>query len=208
MPDMHTARPDNFTPHSILDIRSDKRTRTIILFLRLIAIVFFVPLFAGIPLTFRHTAGFDPVHLWSLGLSRFPGIVTFLVLAIVAFVVALVHEGLHGLVLKLYGAPSVQLGVDGVAPRSYDAEAFFPRRIGLVVATVPFFLVSTVAVAALLIVPDEWIGWVFLPAVMHNVMAASDFLAVAWLLGVKKDFLVSVLSDGWVAYAPGGKTRT
>ncbi len=208
MPDMCTTRPADFAPQSILDLRSDKRTRTIVLVLRLIGIVFFVPLFAGIPLTFRHNAGFDPLQLWSLGMSHLPGIVTFLLLGVMAFLVALLHEGLHGLVLRLFGATTVQMHFDGPVPRSYDAGVVFSRRVGLVVATAPFFLVSTAAIVVLLIVPDEWIGWVFLPAVIHSVMAASDFLTVAWLLGVKKEYLVSALSDGWVAYAPGAKART
>ena len=187
----------------MIDLRSDKKTRNVVLFLRLVSIVFFVPLFAGVPLTFRYNSGFDPALLWSLGAESVPWIVTFLLLGLGAFVVAVLHQLLHAATLYLLGASDVVFHLDGLTPRRPAADAYFRRGPIVVYAIAPFILGSLVGFLLLLVVPDRGVAWVFLPTVINAALAASDFVAVAWVFGVPRDALTAVLGDGYVAYAPG-----
>ncbi|MFA7567427.1 MAG: DUF3267 domain-containing protein [Alkalispirochaeta sp.] len=203
MPEILNELPDGFTPQNMLDLRSDKRTRMIVAVLQVAAIIFFVPLFAGFPLTFRQETGFDPALLWDLGLSSVSGLVSVLVLAVLAFGLALVHESLHHAVLRLYGVEDITASLNRLAPKVFAAEAYLPRLVAIIVTATPFLVVSVVGVAALLLVPDRFVAWAFLPTVIHAVISASDFVVLAWLLGVKRNYLVTLLPGGWLAYGPG-----
>ncbi len=206
MPKTYEGLADRLTPESMIDLRSDARTRRVIFVVRMIAVVFFVPLFAGIPLTFRHASGFDPALLWSLGLGERSGIVSFLVLAVIAEAGALVHEGIRAGVVRFWGNGSVTFAFDGVAPRISAPDTVLSRKVAIAVSAAPFLIVSTVGLVALLIVPDRIVPWVFLPTVIHNVIGASDFVVVAWLVGIDGTSPVRLLSDGWVAYGFDGKS--
>ena len=203
MPEFLRTLPDTFNPQSMIDLRNDKRTRNIVFFLRMFSVVFFVPLFAGVPLTFRYQEGFDPLYLWEFGLAGIPWLVSFLLLGVVVYLVAVIHELLHTAALFAMGARGFVFEIDGIAPRSYDETTYLTRVGTLVYAATPFLLGSVLGVFFLLWVPDEYIAWAFLPAVANGVLSAADFVLVAWLLGVPRDGLCSILSDGTVAYGPG-----
>lgn len=172
-----------------------------VLFLRLFSIIFFVPLFAGVPLTFRHAEGFDPVLLWQLGFANSPWIVPFLALGLATYLLVLIHELIHGAVLRVLD-PRVTFSIDGIAPRSHAASLYLTRAGAVLYAVTPFFVVSLLGVIALLLVPDRAVSRVFLPTVVHGVIAAGDFVVVAWAVGAGKDAAIAVLADGLVAYGP------
>jgi len=203
MPNVRELLPDTYNPQSMVDVRNDKRTRTSVLFLRLFSIVFFVPLFAGVPLTFRHQSGFDPVLLWEIGFGSTGWLAPFVALGAAVYVVAILHEGLHAAVLSLLGAQPVTVGFNGVTPVASAAERYLSRRGALLYGAAPFFTGSIIGIGALLVVPDRYVSWAFLPTVAHGVISAADFVVVAWLVGVPKDGLVEVLPEGIVAYGEG-----
>ncbi|MDA3949781.1 MAG: metalloprotease family protein [Spirochaeta sp.] len=203
MPEFLRTLPDTFNPQSMIDLRNDKRTRNIVFFLRLFSVVFFVPLFAGVPLTFRYQAGFDPIYLWEFGLAGIPWLASFVLLGLAVYVVVVVHELLHAGALYAMGSRSVVFKIEGISPRSYDESTSLTRFGTLVYAATPFLVGSVVGVLFLLWVPDEYISWAFLPTVANGVISAADFVLVAWLMGVPRDGLCSVLVDGAVAYGPG-----
>ena len=202
MPEFLRPLPDSFNPQSMIDLRNDKRTRNIVFFLRLFSVVFFVPLFAGVPLTFRYQAGFDPLHLWEFGLAGIPWLASFLLLGLTVYLVVVLHELLHAAALYVMGSRSVVFEIDGISPRTHDAS-HLTRSGVLVYAATPFLIGSVIGVIFLLWVPDEHIAWAFLPVVANGVVSASDFVLVAWLMGVPRDAVCSVLTDGTIAYGPG-----
>lgn len=212
MPRLIAELPEEHAPKSMIDLRGDKKTRNVVFFLRMLAIVFFVPLFAGIPLTFRYNSGFDPVMLWELGVPATSWIVPFLMLGVAVYLIAVMHELLHAATLYLVGrssgtAGSVEFGIDGITPRSHAASLPLTKAGAFLYAIAPFFVVSVGGVVALLLVPDRFVSWVFLPTVAHGVIAASDFVVIAWIVGTPSDTGIAVLADGLVAYGREDKRK-
>ena len=144
---------------------------------------------------------FDPVHLWAFGLERYSWLVSFLGLAVGGYAIVFIHESIHALSLYLLGGKSVTFTIDGIAPRAFDRTTLFSKRAVFVVTVMPFLLISLVGTAALLFVADRSVSWVFLPTVINAVVAAADFVVVAWLIGVPAGSVVAVAPEGCVAYA-------
>lgn len=197
-----TTRPpvQERTPLSMIDTRNDKRTRYITFFLRMVSIVFFVPLFAGIPLTFRYNRGFDPVQLWELGLTGIPGIVSYLLIGVGIYGIVALHEALHAAFLAGFGRTVATLSIVGFTPKASAPEIALSRLGAFIVTVGPFFVGSIIGVSALLVVPDRAVSWAFLPTVAHGVVSAADFVVVAWIFGVPKNASITMLVDGCVAY--------
>ncbi|MFP4152060.1 MAG: DUF3267 domain-containing protein [Alkalispirochaeta sp.] len=203
MPNARETLPDTYNPQSMVDVRNDARTRRSVFFLRLFSIVFFVPLFAGVPLTVRHRAGFDPVLLWEIGFGNTGWLVPFVLLGAAVYVVVLLHEGIHAGVLSLLGVRPVTVGFNGLTPVASAPERYLSRRGAFIYGATPFFAGSIVGIAALLVVPDRFVSWAFLPTVAHGVICAADFVVIAWLIGVPKDGVIELRPEGVVAYAEG-----
>jgi hypothetical protein len=186
----------------MIDFAGDRRTRSVVFILRMIAAVFFVAIFGGISFAFRSSQEFDPIHLWDFALSGMPGLFPFLVMAVAVYLVILAHELVHVALLRLNGARSVSLRIDRIVPRASAPDWYFRRGSALVYAIGPFMILSVVGMILLITVPLDYLAWVFIPIVANGVVSAADFVVIAWLSGVPPDGLVVVTHEGTMAFAP------
>lgn len=195
------AMPDSKQPISMIDLATDRRTRSATFILRLVASVFFVSIFGGIPIVLRRSEGFDPFYLWDFAIAGAPALLSFLVMGIVVYFVILIHELIHYVMLRMNGARDIAFRIDRITPRASAPEWYLRRGSAFIYAISPFMALSLIGMVLLLTVPQWFIAWIFIPTVANGVFSAADFVVVAWLGGVPRDGLVVIVHEGAIAFS-------
>lgn len=186
----------------MVDLFQDRRTRSVLFILRLIATVFFVSIFGGIPIILRASEGFDPFFLWDFSVPGAPGIVSFLLLGVAIYGAVILHELIHAAVLWLHGAKELTFRVTRLAPRVSAPGVHLRRGSFFLYAAVPFMTVSVIGIVFLLTLPLEWIAWAFLPTVANGIYSAADFVVLAWAIGVPPEAVIAIVPEGALATHP------
>lgn len=187
-----------------LDLRNDRKARSISFALRVFTLIVFVPLFAGVAWVIRPEIRLDPAVLWNLGGGRLPAILVYLALGALIMAMLVLHELVHLAVFRMSGAKDSRIGVNGLAVFAW-AEGWYTRRGAMVLnAAAPFFVISAVGVALFPLVSTEYFGWVYLPVVINAAAAAGDYMAIAWLMMVPPRAWISDEGETLIAWAPPG----
>lgn len=194
--------PEDYRRVGTLDLRNDRTARSISFALRMLTLVVFVPLFAGVAWVIRPEIRRDPAVLWNLGGSEFPVILIYLALGALIVAMLILHELVHLAVFRLSGAGDSRIGVNGFAVFAW-ADGWYTRRGAMVLnAAAPFFVISAAGVSLFPLVSAEFFGWVYLPVVINAAAAAGDYMGIAWLLMVPRGAWISDEGETLTAYAP------
>ena len=88
------------------------------------------------------------------------------------------HELVHGLCMKYFGAKKVHYGYAGVYAWA-GSKAYFGRKSYIVIALAPLVFWGLVLAALCIVVPAQWF-WVFYLVQMTNVSGAAGDFYSAW----------------------------
>jgi hypothetical protein len=140
----------------------------------------------AVPVLLRH-------HSFSVKI----GLVDVLIVVVLALVVSVVHEAIHGAVMRVFGAKA-QFGavmVAGAIPALYTTAAghLFTRGQYLTVALAPALLISVVGFAACFTVGG---GYLILPLALHLGGCTGDFMATREVLCEGRGTMCEDLRDG------------
>mgnify|MGYP002579712475 CR=1 FL=1 len=136
----------------------------------------------------RQRAGAGPGrrHAGALSLWRVSGLifgVHFHVTQFLAMLAGLLayiplHELVHGLCMKYFGAKKVHYGYAGVYAWA-GSKAYFGRKSYIVIALAPLVFWGLVLAALCIVAPAQWF-WVFYLVQVTNVSGAAGDFYIAW----------------------------
>lgn len=112
-----------------------------------------------------------------------------MMLAIFAYII--LHEAVHGIVMKLYGTPKVKFDVHllhGYA--SAGSDCYYGKSPYIVIALAPVVFWGIVLFVIGLLVPVGWLWVVYCVQMMNVAGAAGDFYVTVRFFFLPKDLLV------------------
>lgn len=111
------------------------------------------------------------------------------------------HELVHGLCMKYFGAKKVRYGYTGLYAWAGSSE-YFGRRSYAVIALAPLAFWGLVLAALCAAVPAQWF-WVFYLVQVTNVSGAAGDLYITWkALRMPAKVLIQDTGTGMSFYAP------
>ena len=137
--------------------------------------------------------------LFSMENGIVPYMIRFLTLmvSIVAYIV--MHEAVHAIVMKHYGAEKCNFGFNGLYAWA-GADCFFPKKPYIVIALAPVVFWGIVLVICNLIVPYEWF-WVVYVIQICNVSGAGGDFYVSWKFSkMSSDILIKDTGHSMTVY--------
>ena len=192
-----SSLPDGYREVDSVDLQRDKKTAILVNGLALLiaaAMVIPAALFVPFSALFAQEAGLA-ASLWKA-----------LVFLISLLAYMLLHELIHGVVMKALGTEKVKYGFTGMYAFA-GSDDYYDKRgyIAIALAPVVFFLL--VFTALCLLVPREWFWIAYLLQVCNVSGAAGDFFVVARFTKLPEDSLVRDRGTGMTVYAKHGTGR-
>ena len=143
----------------------------------------------------------------SVSLSGFGLLAGLAVTLVLTFGLMVIHEGVHGLVIRRYGAmPTFGAAMMGkVMPVFYCTapDARFTRRQFMVIAMAPSVVVSLACVALITLAPFG--GWLVVPAAIHLAGCIGDFVMTVIVARLSPGTRVEDLKTGMRFHAPASR---
>ena len=124
-----------------------------------------------------------------------------LVLLGVIFAMVTLHEAIHGIFFKLFTGGRVKFAFRGAYAYAAAPGWFIGKTSYLLISIAPLVLISLVGVAALLIVPVNWILPIMLLVVMNASGAVGDVYVFFLLVSMSGDILVQDFGERMEVYA-------
>jgi hypothetical protein len=123
-----------------------------------------------------------------------------LLLVVSVVLVILLREGVHGLVLWCLTKRLPKLGVRGMYTYAAAQGWYIPRRGYLWFAFTPLVVITLLGIAAVTVVPLNFVPGVMLLVSLNFALAVNDFATAYWLLRRPKDILILDYGDGVKVY--------
>ncbi len=137
---------------------------------------------------------FDMSEGWGLYLLRFG------VLLIGMVVYMILHEGVHGIAMKLCGTKRVHYGFTGLYAFA-GSEDYYGKGAYLFIALAPVVLWGLVLAVAGMFVPTSWFWVVYAIQIVNISGAAGDAYVTVRFARLPKDILVRDAGTSMVVYA-------
>lgn len=191
MKNCYTGLPAGYAERYRLNLQKDKKTAVIV---NVLAIAVMVALgFLGnaiIPLStlFDRTDG-TGVYFTRLGVL-IGGYVVYIIL----------HEAVHGIAMKCYGAPKLKFGFTGMYAFA-GSDAYFAKAPYLVIALAPIVVWGLVLLVLNFAVPASWFWVVYFIQIGNLSGAAGDLYVTCKFIGMPKDILVQDVGVSMTVYS-------
>ena len=129
--------------------------------------------------------------------SSISRLLTLLVLMLVYLVL---HEAVHGVLMRHYCKAKVRFGITG--PFAYAAsDGYFCKKHFAVIGLAPIVIWGVVLLAANILVDESWFYVVWLVQIMNVSGAAGDLYVSRWLKTLPADTLVHDTGVAMTAYS-------
>lgn len=174
-----------------IDLQKDKKLALIVNILAIvIAVVLAVPAHFVVPIfsLFNMESGFDNYLL------RF----AVLLVAIVLYMV--LHELVHGAVMKLCGTKKVKYGFTGMYAFA-GSDDYYDKKAYLIIALSPVVLWGILLAVWSCFVSPEWFWVIYLVQITNLSGAAGDLFVTVKFLKLPKDILVKDYGVSMVVYS-------
>lgn len=127
-------------------------------------------------------------------------ILRFLILMAVAVAYIVLHEAVHGIVMKAFGARKVRYGFTGLYAFA-GTDAYFDKFSYIVVALAPVVVWGIVLAVVNAFVPATWFWVVYLTQITNLSGAAGDIYVTAKFSKLPADLLVHDHGTGMKVYS-------
>lgn len=183
--------PEHYKEMLRIDLQKDKKLALIVNILAIvIAVVLAVPAHFVVPIfsLFNMESGFGNYLL------RF----VVLLLAIVLYMV--LHELVHGAVMKLCGTKKVKYGFTGMYAFA-GSDDYYDKKAYLIIALSPVVLWGILLAVWSCFVSPEWFWVIYLVQITNLSGAAGDLFVTVKFLKLPKDILVKDYGVSMVVYS-------
>lgn len=174
--------PDGFKNIYTLNLQKDKKTAVIVNVLSLLIFVAFA-VAGGFLVSFNKMFLFSVNSLASMWLklgAMFGGTIIYLVL----------HEAVHGAVMKYYGAKKINYGFTGLYAFA-GCDDYFKKKPYIVIALAPIVLWGIVLTVACFVVPQDWFWVVYFIQLANLSGAAGDLYVTYKFCKMPHDILIN-----------------
>ena len=173
--------PEGYREILTVDLQNNKKLALLVNGIALVISVIMIA--AALPFV-SVTALFD----MSAGLV--PYALRFAALAVGEVAYIILHELVHGITMKHFGAGRIKYGFTGIYAYAGCAD-FFPKFSYIVIALAPVVLWGAVLVLINCLVPPSWFWIVYFIQITNISGAAGDFYVTAKFCRLPKDILVA-----------------
>lgn len=112
------------------------------------------------------------------------------IMATSIFSYIILHEAVHGVVMKLLGTPKVKFGVDLLHGYAHaGSDCCYGKWAYIAIALAPVVFWGIVLTVLLVLVPKGWFWVVYIVQIMNVGGAAGDFFVTVKCLSMPKDML-------------------
>lgn len=182
--------PAGYTEYDTLDLQKDKKKALLVNILAtLIAVVMAVVMHVHIPFSLSLRAD-DGAFMSFLRLIA-------LLVLVLAYLV--LHELIHGAVMKICGTKKVAYGLTGIYAYAGSAD-YYDRPAYIVIALAPVVVFLAVFTILLLLVPLSWFWTIYFLQIFNISGAAGDLYVTYKCLRMPKDLLIKDAGVRMVMY--------
>ena len=184
--------PEGYAEILSVDLQKDKR---LALWVNLAGVVIMVAM--GVAMCF-----FKPLTLLADVSENFPlsFLLRFGVLMLGMLLYVLLHEAVHGVFMKAYGARHLRFGFTGLYAYAGAPATYFTKGAYLVIALAPVVLWGIVLGVLNPLVPDGWFWVVYLIQIFNVSGAVGDFYVTLRFLRLPRDLLVCDTGVSMIVY--------
>ena len=129
-----------------------------------------------------------------------------IVLCISMVVYLLLHELVHGITMKLFGAKKIKYGFTGLYAYA-GCEEYFAKMPYIVIALAPIVIWGIVIFIINCFVPADWFWIVYIIQIMNISGAAGDLYVTFKFSGFPKDILVKDMGVSMTVYSAADRAQ-
>lgn len=129
-----------------------------------------------------------------------------IVLCVSMVVYLLLHELVHGITMKLFGAKKIKYGFTGLYAYA-GCEEYFAKMPYIVIALAPIVIWGIVIFIINCFVPDDWFWIVYIIQIMNISGAAGDLYVTFKFSGFPKDILIKDIGISMTVYSAADRTQ-
>lgn len=149
----------------------------------LISLTLFVVMFVAMSIFVPVTSMFD------LSDGTFKPFLKILALALCMFLYIVLHELVHAVFMKIYGAKKVDFGIKGIYAYA-GCRDYFKKGPYLFIAIAPVLILGLILAAVNFVVPYDWLWFVYMIQIINVSGAAGDFYVFFTFLKMDKSILI------------------
>lgn len=129
-----------------------------------------------------------------------------IVLCVSIVVYLLLHELVHGITMKLFGAKKIKYGFTGLYAYA-GCEEYFAKMPYIVIALAPIVIWGIVLFVINCFVPADWFWIVYIIQMMNISGAAGDLYVTFKFSGFPKDILVKDIGVSMTVYSAADRAQ-
>ena len=133
--------------------------------------------------------------------------IRFMVLLILMILYIVLHEMVHGIVMKYYGTQKVKFGFTGLYAFA-GSDDYYAKKSYFIIALAPVVLWGVVLGIVNCLVPKEWFWVVYMIQLCNLSGAAGDLYVTVKFSKMPKDILVQDCGIGMTVYSKESKEKT
>ena len=125
---------------------------------------------------------------------------------IVGMVVYMIlHELVHGITMKIFGAKRIKYGFTGMYAYAGSENDYFSKVRYIIIALAPVVIWGAVLLLLNLLLPLEWFWVVYIIQIINISGAAGDMYVTAKFLTLPSDILVKDIGVSMTVYSASGE---
>lgn len=175
-----SALPEGYREIYSVNLQKDKKAALIVNIAALILMVIFVIIgILIVPISYTFDNDGSIVTVWLKTIAVLAGMIVYFIL----------HELVHGITMKHYGAKKVKYGFTGLYAFA-GCEEYFSKKPYIVIALAPIVVWGVVLATVCCFVPKSWFWVVYFIQIMNLSGAAGDLYVTCKFSKFPKDILI------------------
>ena len=172
--------PENYELVLEIDLKNNKvQAQKVSLLSLTIFVVMFIAMSIFVPIT----------SFFDLSEGTFKPFLKIVVLAVGMFLYIVLHELVHAVFMKAYGAKKVNFGVKGIYAYAGSKE-YFSKGSYLFIAIAPVLILGVILLAVNFLVPYDYVWFVYFIQLTNVSGAAGDLFVFFTFLKLDKSILI------------------
>ncbi len=187
--------PENYAELLTIDLQKNKKLAILVNLLAIIlAALMVVPMCFFIPFTV----------LFDLSDGLLPYMLRFLTLLVSMIAYIILHEAVHGITMRAFGATHTRFGFTGIYAFAGSEKDYFGKWQYIIVALAPVLLFGVLLALLQLLLPlsPAWLWIIYLIQVINVSGAAGDLFVSMRFLSLPRTVLVRDTGVSMTVYAP------